>query len=109
MPAYQNTQNSQATATAPGPHTQALLDHFGITDSFLMPPSFSQEDVDSLDAQQMHALLSGMVAPGSQHASQLGSPQRSSEDNFLAMQPFEFFLCLMLSLLIMANDDSRRW
>ena len=48
-----------------------------------MPPPFSQEEIDSLDKQQMHALLSSMASQLYQTAA---SP---SEDNLSATNPFE--------------------
>ena len=82
MPAsFSNSQNSQAAT--PGPHMRALLERHNISDSFPMPPPFSQEEIDTLDKQQMHALLSSMASQPHQTAA---SP---SENNLSATKPFE--------------------
>ena len=96
MPAsFSNSQNSQAAA--PGPHTQALLERYNVSDSFPVPPPFSQEEIDSLDKQQMHALLSSMASQPYQTAA---SP---SEDNLSATKPFELSPLLAIKLLIMVH------
>ena len=84
MPAsFSNSQNSHAAA--PGPDTQALLEQCNIRDLFPtgVPPPFSQEEIDSLDKQQMYALLSSMASQPYQTAA---SP---SKVNLSATKPFE--------------------
>ena len=77
-----NSKNFQAAA--PGPYTQVLLARYD-GDSFPMPSPFSQEEIDSLDTQQMRALLSSMAAS----ASQRQIAPLLVKDNLSATQPSE--------------------